>query len=77
MMFPRPPSNAIPEGGLDAHSRRALRVCFLHSMDCCVARTVGLCAKVPPDCDVIRIVAAGRPGGVQSPPRYGIKHGFV
>jgi hypothetical protein len=74
---PRPHSNVTPEGRLASHVARARHVGARHSMDCCVARAVGSCARVPPDCYVIRIVAACRPGGVQSPPRYGIKHGFV
>ena len=74
---PRPHSNATPEGRLAATLARARHVVFRHSMDGCVVRTLGSGSRFPQDCDLIMIVAAGRPGGVLSPPGYGVKHGVV
>ena len=74
---PRPHVNATPEGRRAAHRGRAWDVGFLHSMDGVVVRTCGACARFPQDFDLSSIVAAGRSGGLQSPPGDGIKHGLV
>lgn len=74
---PRPPSNATPEGRLAAHRARARHGRVLPGVDGGVARTVCLCSRVPQGGYLSMIVTAGRPGGLPSPPRYGVKHGFV
>jgi hypothetical protein len=74
---PRPHANATPEGGRAAHWARALHVGFLHSMDGFVVRTLGSGSRVPQDFDLMSIVAASRSVGMQVPPGYGVRHGFV
>jgi hypothetical protein len=74
---PRPDSNATPKGRLAAYWARALHVSSLHRTDGVVVRTVASCARFPQDFDLTSIGAAGRPGGVHTPRRSGMKWGLV